>query len=66
MSIFSVDEHREALVRCRIKFVAEKGSMVRLFKGMTKEEYVQLQEAVRRLAEEHEVPPIWFVAAWSI
>lgn len=34
-------------------------------KGMTKEEYWHVQEAVRKLAENYGVPPIWFEAAWS-
>ncbi len=39
--------------------------MTSLLKGMTKEEYWHVQEAVRKLAESHNVPPIWFEAAWS-
>ena len=34
-------------------------------KGMTKREYLEVQNATRRLAEVHGVPPIWFEAAWS-
>lgn len=34
-------------------------------KGMTKKEYLEVQNATRRLAEVHGVPPIWFEAAWS-
>lgn len=34
-------------------------------KGMTKREYLDVQNATRRLAEVHGVPPIWFEAAWS-
>jgi hypothetical protein len=34
-------------------------------KGMTKTQYLAVQDAVRTLASRHEVPPIWFEAAWS-
>ncbi len=37
----------------------------KLLKGMTKEEYLRVQAAVRNLADRHQVPPIWFEAAWS-
>ncbi len=33
--------------------------------GMTKSQYSRFQEAARRLADKHGVPPIWFEAAWS-
>ena len=36
-----------------------------VLKGMTKEQYLRVQEAVRELAGRHGVPPIWFEAAWS-
>jgi hypothetical protein len=36
-----------------------------LLKGMTKDQYGSVQEAARRLAQQHGVPPIWFEAAWS-
>lgn len=36
-----------------------------VLKGMTKDQYLRIQEAVRRLAERYGVPPIWFEAAWS-
>jgi hypothetical protein len=36
-----------------------------ILKGMTKDQYVSVQEAARRLAQQHGVPPIWFEAAWS-
>lgn len=35
MAILTVEEHRDALIRRRIKFVVEKGAMARLFKGGT-------------------------------
>ncbi|MEA2711545.1 MAG: hypothetical protein QOF78_4146 [Phycisphaerales bacterium] len=34
-------------------------------KGMTKKEYLRVQDAVRALGELHGVPPIWFEAAWA-
>jgi hypothetical protein len=34
-------------------------------KGMTKNQYLQVQACARSLAEAHDVPPIWFEAAWS-
>ncbi len=37
MKPFTPDEHRDALIRRRIKFVAEKGAMARLFKAGTNE-----------------------------
>jgi hypothetical protein len=39
--------------------------VVWVLKGMTKDQYVSVQDAVRRLSREHGVPPIWFEAAWS-
>jgi len=36
-----------------------------VLKGMTKDQYVRIQEAARRLADQKGVPPIWFEAAWS-
>lgn len=36
-----------------------------VLKGMTREQYLQVQEAARRLAQARGVPPIWFEAAWS-
>ena len=36
-----------------------------VLKGMTKDQYLGVQDAARRLAHGHEVPPIWFEAAWS-
>lgn len=35
MGIFTAEEHRDALIRRRIKFVVEKGAMARLFKAGT-------------------------------
>jgi len=34
-------------------------------KGMTKEQYLHIQNGVRQLADSHRLPPIWFEAAWS-
>jgi hypothetical protein len=31
MAIFTAEQHRDALIRRRIKFVVEKGAMARLF-----------------------------------
>ncbi len=36
-----------------------------VLKGMTKDQYLRVQEATRRVADRHGVPPIWFEAAWS-
>jgi len=36
-----------------------------VLKGMTRDQYIRVQEAVRALADQHGVPPIWFEAAWS-
>jgi len=36
-----------------------------VLKGMSKAQYVSVQNAVRELADRHGVPPIWFEAAWS-
>lgn len=36
-----------------------------ILKGMTKQEYLCVQEAVRKIADSHKLPPIWFEAAWS-
>ncbi len=36
-----------------------------VLKGMSKDEYWRVQTAVRKLADEHGLPPIWFEAAWS-
>jgi hypothetical protein len=38
---------------------------VKRLKGMSKETYLELQSATRRLARKYKVPPIWFEAAWS-
>lgn len=38
---------------------------VGVLKGMTKDQYLGVQDAARRLAYRHRVPPIWFEAAWS-
>ncbi len=35
MNPFTPEQHRDALIRRRIKFVVEKGAMARLFKGGT-------------------------------
>ena len=35
-------------------------------KGMTKKQYINIQQATRKLAKKYQVPPIWFEAAWSI
>ena len=35
MAIFTEEEHRDALIRRRIKFVVEKGAMARLFRAGT-------------------------------
>jgi hypothetical protein len=35
MQPFTADQHRDALIRRRIKFVVEKGAMARLFRGGT-------------------------------
>ena len=35
MAVFTQEQHREALIRRRIKFVVEKGAMARLFKAGT-------------------------------
>lgn len=45
MEPFTRDEHRAALVRRRIKFVAEKGAMARLFRKGTN---TQLQRELFR------------------
>lgn len=34
-------------------------------KGMSKKQYWRIQEAIRKLADNHGLPPIWFEAAWS-
>ena len=34
-------------------------------RGMTKGQYLAVQDAVRVLALRHGIPPIWFEAAWS-
>lgn len=36
-----------------------------MLKGMTKNQYVLVQDAARRVAYAYGVPPIWFEAAWS-
>jgi len=45
MAVFTQEQHREALIRRRIKFVAEKGAMARLFKAGTN---AALQEELAR------------------
>src|SRR5262249_48275272 len=45
MEIFTAEEHRNALIRRRIKFVVEKGAMARLFLAGT---HATLQEEVFR------------------
>jgi hypothetical protein len=37
-----------------------------VLKGMTKDQYLGVQGAARRLADANAVPPIWFEAAWSV
>jgi hypothetical protein len=37
----------------------------RVLKGMSKEEYRYLQTAIRRIADQYQLPPIWFEAVWS-
>jgi hypothetical protein len=37
VEVFTQEQHREAIIRRRIKFVVEKGAMARLFKGGTHE-----------------------------
>lgn len=44
---FTIEQHREALFRRRIKLVVEKGAMARLFKGGTN--FGLQQELFRRL-----------------
>jgi hypothetical protein len=39
--------------------------VVAILKGMTKEDYWDVQTSVRHLADKHSLPPIWFEAAWS-
>lgn len=36
-----------------------------VLKGMTKKQYMQFQEAARRLGDQYGVPTIWFEASWS-
>jgi hypothetical protein len=38
---------------------------VRVLKGMTKDEYLAVQNEARRIASGFNVPPIWFEAAYS-
>jgi hypothetical protein len=36
-----------------------------LLKGMTKAQYLEVQTAVRKLADRYSLPPLWFEAVWS-
>ncbi len=55
MEVFSPEQHREALIRRRIKFVVEKGAMARLFKGGT---HAALQEELARRIRPEEISRI--------
>ncbi len=37
----------------------------RHLKGMTQNQYLEIQNAIRQLAGNHGVPPIWFEDAWT-
>ncbi|MFQ5714927.1 MAG: hypothetical protein ACE5GU_12925 [Candidatus Scalinduaceae bacterium] len=39
--------------------------IVKRLKGMSKEQYLRIQNAVRQLSDSHHLPPIWFEAVWS-
>lgn len=36
-----------------------------ILKGMSKEKYLRIQRSIRELAEQYNVPPIWFEGAYS-
>ena len=52
MKPFTPEQHREALIRRRVKFVVEKGAMARLFKGGT---HSALQEELLRTVKLEEL-----------
>ena len=35
-----------------------------MLKGMTRQQYWSMQNAARKLAEQYDIPPIWFEDAW--
>ncbi|HTP66829.1 MAG TPA: hypothetical protein VMJ66_15665 [Geobacteraceae bacterium] len=51
MTSFNAEEHRKALLRRRIKFVAEKGSMARLFRAGTNQDLQMQLFQVLQLAD---------------
>lgn len=55
MAIFTQEQHREALIRRRIKFVVEKGAMARLFRAGTN---AALQEELARRIRPEELSRI--------
>lgn len=55
MEVFTREQHREALIRRRIKLVVEKGAMARLFKKGT---HPALQEELARCIRPEELARI--------
>jgi hypothetical protein len=45
--------------------ITDKIPPLAVLKGMSKEKYLGIQAAIRELAEQHNVPSIWFEAAYS-
>lgn len=45
--------------------ITDKIPSLEVLKGMSKEKYLMIQKSIRELAEQYEVPPIWFEAAYS-
>ncbi len=45
--------------------ITDKIPSLEVLKGMGKEKYLIIQKSIRELAEQYEVPPIWFEAAYS-
>jgi len=45
--------------------ITDKIPPLATLKGLSKEKYLRIQAAIRELAEQHNVPSIWFEAAYS-
>lgn len=52
-------------VTYHLSLITDKISALAVLKGMSKKKYIEIQDEIRKLAEKHDVPPIWFEAAYS-
>jgi hypothetical protein len=55
----------DSIVQAHCKKLAPAFKVRKILKGMTRDEYCDMQLQIRKIANEKGVPPIWFEAAWS-